>query len=193
MDTVRADHMSLYGYPRPTTPELERWAGEGITFEMARSAAPWTLPSHVTMFTGLWPFEHGARIDRPYFGPPRRWPSICGRTATPPPASSGNTGMCNATYGLGRGFDYYVELLCNHEVSLQAAMFNSSLGASVMKLANAIGLPVPGKFPQARPSPGAGVDRPCPATGWATSAAQRGRVARLAPAVLPLHEFHGCA
>ena len=60
-DTLRADHMSVYGYDRPTTPELEKWAKQGITFEMARSAAPWTLPSHVTMFTGLWPSQHGAR------------------------------------------------------------------------------------------------------------------------------------
>jgi arylsulfatase A-like enzyme len=149
MDTVRADHMSLYGYARRTTPELERRAADGITFEMARSAAPWTLPSHVTMFTGLWPFEHGARIDRPYSGPS---PTLAEHLAAHGYATAGlagNTGMCNATYGVGRGFDYYVELLCNHEVSPRAAMLNSSLGRSVLKLANAIGLPVPGEFPQA--------------------------------------------
>jgi arylsulfatase A-like enzyme len=149
MDTVRADDMSLHGYERRTTPELERWAGGGITFEMARSAAPWTLPSHVTMFTGLWPFEHGARIDRPYFGPS---PTLAEHLAANGYATAGlaaNTGMCNATYGMGREFDYYVELLCNHEVSLRATMLNSALGRSVMKLANAIGLPVPGDFPQA--------------------------------------------
>ena len=69
LDTLRADRMSVYGYPRPTTPELEAWAKAGITFEMARSSAPWTLPSHVTMFTGLLPSEHGTCIDRPYSGP----------------------------------------------------------------------------------------------------------------------------
>ena len=58
LDTLSAEHMSMYGYSRRTTPELEAWANEGITFDVARSAAPWTLPSHVTMFTGLWPFEH---------------------------------------------------------------------------------------------------------------------------------------
>jgi arylsulfatase A-like enzyme len=148
MDTVRADHMSLYGYERRTTPELERWAGEGITFEMARSAAPFTLPSHVTMFTGLWPFEHGARIDRPYFGPA---PTLAEHLAANGYATAGlvaNTGMCNATYGVGRGFDYYVEKLCNHEVSLQVAMFNSSLGRSVMRLAHRIGLPIPKGLPE---------------------------------------------
>jgi arylsulfatase A-like enzyme len=150
MDTVRADHMSLYGYGRRTTPELERRAGDGITFEMARSAAPFTLPSHVTMFTGLWPFEHGARIDRPYCGPsPTLAEHLAARGYTTA-GLAGNTGMCNATYGVGRGFDYYVELLCNHEVSARAAMFNASLGGSVMKLANAIRLPVPAEFPQPR-------------------------------------------
>jgi arylsulfatase A-like enzyme len=143
MDTVRADHMSLYGYERPTTPELERWAGEAITFERARSAAPWTLPSHVTMFTGLWPFEHGARIDHPYCGPSPTLAEYLAANGYTTAGLAGNTGMCNATYGVGRGFDYYVELLCNHEVSLQAALFNSALGPYVMRLANAIGLPVP--------------------------------------------------
>ena len=49
-----------------TTPALDAWSKMGITFEMARSAASWTLPSHVTMFTGLWPSQHQARVDRPY-------------------------------------------------------------------------------------------------------------------------------
>ena len=66
LDTLRADRMSVYGYDRPTTPALEAWAKAGITFDMARSTAPWTLPSHVSMFTGLWPSEHGACVDRSY-------------------------------------------------------------------------------------------------------------------------------
>lgn len=148
MDTVRADHMSLYGYARPTTPELGRWAAAGITFDSAYSAAPWTLPSHVTMFTGLWPGEHGARLDRSYFGPS---PTLAEHLAAHGYVTAGlaaNTGMCNATYGVGRGFDYYVELLCNHEVSLRAMMFNAALGARIMRLANALGLPVPAEFPR---------------------------------------------
>jgi hypothetical protein len=52
LDTVRAQSMSLYGYSRPTTPELERLARKGILFEHAISTAPWTLPSHASMFTG---------------------------------------------------------------------------------------------------------------------------------------------
>lgn len=59
-DTVRADHLSLYGYPRPTTPNLEALARRGVVFEQARSPGIWTLPSHASMFTGQWPETHGA-------------------------------------------------------------------------------------------------------------------------------------
>ena len=61
LDTVGADHLSLYGYGRPTSPVLERLAGLGIRFDEARAAAPWTLPSHATMFTGRW--HHDLSVD----------------------------------------------------------------------------------------------------------------------------------
>jgi arylsulfatase A-like enzyme len=57
-DTVRADHMSLYGYPRQTTPRLDAWAANARVFENAVSPAAYTLPSHASMFTGLLPSEH---------------------------------------------------------------------------------------------------------------------------------------
>lgn len=57
-DTVRADHMSLYGYGRKTTPRLDAWAQEARVFENATSTAGYTLPSHASMFTGLLPSEH---------------------------------------------------------------------------------------------------------------------------------------
>jgi arylsulfatase A-like enzyme len=57
-DTVRADRMSLYGHDRPTTPHLDRWATEARVFENCLSVAGYTLPSHASMFTGLYPSEH---------------------------------------------------------------------------------------------------------------------------------------
>ena len=51
LDTVRADHLSLYGYGRSTAPNLERLAKLGIRFDEARATAPWTLPSHASIFT----------------------------------------------------------------------------------------------------------------------------------------------
>ena len=141
LDTLSANHMSLYGYSRRTTPELEAWAKEGITFDMARSAAPWTLPSHVTMFTGLWPFEHDARVDRAYRGPS---PTLAEHLRAKGYRTAGiaaNVRMCNIAYGVGRGFDYYVDDPSNNEISLRAMMSNSALGNVVMTLCRSIGLP----------------------------------------------------
>jgi len=59
MDTVRADHLSSYGYQHNTTPNIDKIADEGILYENAISTAPWTLPSHASMFTGTFPSKHG--------------------------------------------------------------------------------------------------------------------------------------
>ncbi len=66
MDTVRKDRLSVYGHDRPTTPELERFAEDAAVFEQAVSPAPWTLPVHASLFTGLYPSEHGASQESPY-------------------------------------------------------------------------------------------------------------------------------
>ncbi|MBC7789128.1 MAG: sulfatase [Anaerolineae bacterium] len=60
LDTVRALSLSLYGYGRPTTPNLERLAARGIRFDRAFATAPWTLPSHASMLTGHHPHETSA-------------------------------------------------------------------------------------------------------------------------------------
>jgi len=57
LDTVRAPSMSLYGYSRPTTPNLERLADRAVVFDHALATASWTLPSHATIFTGRLPTE----------------------------------------------------------------------------------------------------------------------------------------
>lgn len=51
-DTVRAASLSLYGAPVPTTPQLDSIAAHAVVFDEAHSTAPWTLPSHATLFTG---------------------------------------------------------------------------------------------------------------------------------------------
>jgi arylsulfatase A-like enzyme len=65
-DTVRADHLGLYGYPRPTTPNLEAWAEDARVFEDCLAVANSTVPSHAAMFTGLLPSEHGANDANPW-------------------------------------------------------------------------------------------------------------------------------
>ncbi|MFB6158009.1 MAG: sulfatase-like hydrolase/transferase [Haloferacaceae archaeon] len=66
MDTVRKDHLTPYGYDRPTTPGLSEFAEEATVFEEAVAPAPWTLPVHASMFTGTYPSEHGADQENPY-------------------------------------------------------------------------------------------------------------------------------
>ena len=66
LDTLRADRMSVYGYERRTTPELERWMQarpNAVAFPAAYSNGTWTVPSHASLFTGLLPREHGAHFD----------------------------------------------------------------------------------------------------------------------------------
>jgi arylsulfatase A-like enzyme len=66
LDTVRADHLSLYGYRRQTTPNLEAWARRWATvFETTVASAPWTLPSHVSMFSGVDAVHHGVNRHGP--------------------------------------------------------------------------------------------------------------------------------
>ncbi len=58
IDTLRADHLSCYGYSKPTSPRIDDFAGRAILFEKAFSQAPQTLPSHASIFTGLHPRHH---------------------------------------------------------------------------------------------------------------------------------------
>ena len=64
LDTLGAKHMSLYGYHRRTTPNLERLAGEATVFSRCFATGCWTIPSHGSLFTGLYPSEHGAYEGR---------------------------------------------------------------------------------------------------------------------------------
>lgn len=59
IDTLRADHLSCYGYKLPVTPNLDRLASEGALFKNAYSTAVWTPPAHASMLTGLYPCQHG--------------------------------------------------------------------------------------------------------------------------------------
>ncbi len=58
IDTLRADHLSAYGYDKKTSPHIDELAAQGTLYEQAISAAPWTLPSHASLFTGLYVRDH---------------------------------------------------------------------------------------------------------------------------------------
>ncbi|HEX8985166.1 MAG TPA: sulfatase, partial [Bryobacteraceae bacterium] len=65
MDTVRADHLGLYGYARGTTPYLARLARESAVYTRAFAPSDMTLASHASLFTGLYPSRHGAYCRPP--------------------------------------------------------------------------------------------------------------------------------
>jgi arylsulfatase len=63
VDTLRADHLGLYGHDRPTSPELDAWAAGGTVFERAYAGSSWTVPSMAMLFTGLVRSTNQARLD----------------------------------------------------------------------------------------------------------------------------------
>lgn len=112
VDTLRADHMSTYGYKRDTSPNLSRIAERGVIFDNAIAPASWTLPSHASMLTGLYPHDHHTDKDDDVLA--QKWPTVGEvllskgyRTA----GFSANILNFSRSCGLGRGFahfeDYY--------------------------------------------------------------------------------------
>lgn len=68
LDTLRADHLGCYGYTRDTSPRIDAFAGRATLYTRSRAVAPWTIPTHASLFTGKLPFEHGAhtfKVARP--------------------------------------------------------------------------------------------------------------------------------
>jgi arylsulfatase A-like enzyme len=63
LDTTRADHLGVYGYPRPVSPVINRLASESVVYDHAWTVSSWSLPAHASIFTGLHPTTHGAHFD----------------------------------------------------------------------------------------------------------------------------------
>jgi arylsulfatase A-like enzyme len=61
IDTLRADHLGLYGYDRPTSPNLDRFAEDAIVFESMQAQSSWTKPVVASIMTGLLPQQHGVQ------------------------------------------------------------------------------------------------------------------------------------
>src|SRR5207244_3217803 len=59
LDTLRPDHLGCWGYRRPTSPSLDRFAAGSIRFANCRAQAPWTLPSHMSLLTSMLPSHNG--------------------------------------------------------------------------------------------------------------------------------------
>lgn len=67
VDALRADHLPMYGYDKNTSPNLEEFADDNILFERAFTQSPWTTPAHISMFTSLYPSQHGNDAESEQF------------------------------------------------------------------------------------------------------------------------------
>ncbi len=114
IDTLRQDHVGVYGYERNTTPVLDKIASEGVVFKNSYSTAPWTLPSHMSMFTGLPPSAHKVDIDNRILGK-----DVALFTEVLSEKGYRTGGFFSAlylkpVYGFSRGFDKYINQIKKH-------------------------------------------------------------------------------
>lgn len=107
IDTLRADHLSCYGYERETSPFLDSLARKGIRFQEMIVQANWTLPSHVSMLTSLYPAVHGVLRDTDKMGPLLNTMSEMLKSAGYSTAAFTDGGVMSADFGFGQGFDLY--------------------------------------------------------------------------------------
>lgn len=107
IDTLRADHLGLYGYPRPTSPALDALASESTVFDDAMSASPWTLPSHASLLTGLYPSHHGLVSHEGYL--PASLETLAQRLSRAGYRTAGvvNSHNLGPAFGLDRGFQQF--------------------------------------------------------------------------------------
>jgi hypothetical protein len=104
IDALRADHLGLYGYPRATSPFLDELARRATVFDHAFAQVPSTLPSHMSMFTGLYPAEHGVFPPSSVLAPEvRTLPEVLLHAGF---RTAGHTegGYVQGGYGFARGF-----------------------------------------------------------------------------------------
>jgi tetratricopeptide (TPR) repeat protein len=108
IDTLRADHLPIYGYSAGATPNIDRLAREGIVFEDVYSHCPLTLPAHASMLTGLLPLHHAVR-DNIGFHLDAGHATLASRFR----AAGWRTGAAVSAYvvrsstGIGQGFELY--------------------------------------------------------------------------------------
>jgi arylsulfatase A-like enzyme len=123
MDTVRAESLSLYGYGRDTTPQLNKLAGRGLRFDQAYSTAPWTAPSHASLFTGRWPHELTIGWDRPLDSTFPTLAEVLGSKGYATAGFVANTTYCSDETGLARGFAHYED----YDITLRSIWLCSSV------------------------------------------------------------------
>jgi arylsulfatase A-like enzyme len=127
LDTVRADHLSLYGYSRATTPNLDKWAQQGVVFENAIAPSSWTLASHASMFTGLLPHQHGADRVNPWDR--SRWTlaEVLRSWGYATAGFTSNLYYGEGGWGMDQGFDLYDDDSTSVRHNLRALIFGEKV------------------------------------------------------------------
>jgi arylsulfatase A-like enzyme len=111
LDTLRADHLGAYGYHRDTSPSIDVLAKESVVFENAVVQSPWTLPSHMSIMTSLYPSFHGL-TDKDTFLPLSDEYVTLAELLQKGGFKTGaftDGGFVSAKFGFGRGFDTYYD------------------------------------------------------------------------------------
>jgi hypothetical protein len=106
-DTVRAYNTSLAGYTRDTTPNLARWAKNGVKYDRAIAPAPWTYPSHACFFTGQWPLRLNAQWKFKLDARGATLAEFLAERGYQTAGFAANTSACSYESGLARGFLHY--------------------------------------------------------------------------------------
>jgi arylsulfatase A-like enzyme len=106
IDTLRADHLSCYGYWRPT-PHIDALCRAGIRFDEAHATAPWTLPSHMSLFTGRFPADHGVEQEDRTLAPGIGVLTEALSRAGYRTGGFVSNAYLGGNYGFARGFDEY--------------------------------------------------------------------------------------
>lgn len=107
LDTLRADRLGVYGYGRATSPSFDRWAKDSALFRKAISVSNWTLPAHVSMFTGLYPSSHKVvGLDHKPAGEIALLSEILERAGYETMAFTGG-GYLSRGFGMHRGFNHF--------------------------------------------------------------------------------------
>ncbi len=108
LDTVRADHLSTYGYQRNTDPNLARFAKQATVYEHALASGDMTLTSHASLFTGRWVANHGAVPGAPKLGDEHETlAELLGDAGYATAGIAANCGWIASGKGIEQGFDYW--------------------------------------------------------------------------------------
>jgi arylsulfatase A-like enzyme len=110
LDALRADHTSVHGYDRKTTPFLEELAEDGVYFDRTFAAAPWTPPSHASIFSGVYPTSHGYLTSRMPFDPSHSPLAELLREAGYSTFGAVRNGHIDSRQAVSRGFEEFCDI-----------------------------------------------------------------------------------